>query len=1124
MPQATAFRERSLAIRYPFCSLVCRSLVVVLALAGANSNAGDRCTADIAHAVSIQGVLDVRLAGETGWQAASRGQRFCPGDAVRTGANSRAAIQLYPETVIRLDQSSSIVFTPADTAADSSWLELLKGAAHLISRDPRSLKIITPFANAAIEGTEFLIEVDANRTGVTVYEGRVRVETPAGEAAITSGEKAIAQAGLPPVRQVVVHPRDAVQWTLYYPPVLQGGDTMLQQAADALAVGRIDAARGLLDMLLQQDPGNSDALALQSIIALTQNDKDSALALASRAVAAAPESATAGIALSYAQQAHFDLSAALASLQDATRNEPDNALAWARLAELWMSVGDLDQGVAAAERAVALDPNLAHSHTVLGFARLTEIEPAKAMQSFEKAIELDQAAPLPRLGLGLARIRRGDLEHGRKDIETAVALDPGNSLIRSYMGKAYFEEKRGKLAATQYEMARELDPNDPTPWFYDAIRKQMDNRPVEALHDLQTSIKLNDNRAVYRSRLELDDDLATRSASIARIYRDLGFEQRALVEGWQSVNSDPTNYSAHRLLADSYSSQPRHEIARVSELLQSQLLQPINLTPVQPQLAETDLLILEGAGPSDAAFQEYNPLFTRNRLALQADGLAGGNDTLGDDLTHNGVHDNWSWSVGQFHYESDGYRPNNDQKEDIYNLFVQTALSHKTSIQAELRHRENETGDLRQRFDPNDFVPNERNTSDTDTARLGLHHTFSPRSEVIASLIWQDKDAKQKSDTPFEIPLLGPFVTSASLGGPNEGHTLEMQHLYRAEYFRLVSGAGYYRANDKYDIDATTTPSPPPFIFETLQLHNDEDARHGNAYLYGYLPFKDDLTLTLGASYDNLDIDTDSSSVENGIPQPASTTALEIHKFNPKLGISWSVTPETTLRAAGFRSVKRSLISSQTIEPTQVAGFNQFYDDSNGAVAKRYGIGLDHSFTADLSAGLEYSRRDLDTPYLDQGTYKHVDWEEQLGRAYLFWTPHERLAINGEYQYERFDRDQEFTGEIQATRIRTYKIPISVRYFHPQGYSAGLKATFIDQEGDFTGGPGISPGAATEPADDQFWIVDATLGYRLPKRRGMVSAGVSNLFDESFNFVDTDAFNPRIYPERILFGRLTLAF
>ncbi len=131
---------------------------------------------------------------------------------------------------------------------------------------------------------------------------------------------------------------------------------------------------------------------------------------------------------------------------------------------------------------------------------------------------------------------------------------------------------------------KDLDPADPSPWFYDAIRKQTINRPVEALADLQKSIELNDNRAVYRSKLLLDQDLAARSAGLARIFEDLGFQRLALVKGWKSVNTDPTGFSAHRLLSDVYSELPRHEIARVSELLQSQLLQPVNIAPLYPKL------------------------------------------------------------------------------------------------------------------------------------------------------------------------------------------------------------------------------------------------------------------------------------------------------------------------------------------------------------------------------------------------------------------------------------------------------------------------------------------------------------------------------------------------------------
>ena len=243
----------------------------------------------------------------------------------------------------------------------------------------------------------------------------------------------------------------------------------------------MDEATADIDKAQKLDPKNSDAFALQSMIAVTQNEKGKALDLARKAVESDPKSATARIALSYAQQAHFDLRGALGSLEEAVKLAPGNALAWARLAELRQSFGYLDKSLDAAKKAVALNPDLSRTQTVLGFSHLTRVETKKAKGAFEKAIQLDDADPLPRLGLGLAKIREGNLEEGRREIEIAMSLDPNNSLIRSYLGKAYYEEKRDKLATGQYEMAKSLDPSDPTPYFYDAIEKQTTNRPVEAL-------------------------------------------------------------------------------------------------------------------------------------------------------------------------------------------------------------------------------------------------------------------------------------------------------------------------------------------------------------------------------------------------------------------------------------------------------------------------------------------------------------------------------------------------------------------------------------------------------------------------------------------------------------------
>ena len=203
----------------------------------------------------------------------------------------------------------------------------------------------------------------------------------------------------------------------------------------------------------------------------------------------------------------------------------------------------------------------------------------------------------------MARVREGDLAGGREDLELAVALDPGNALLRSYLGRAYLEEKRDKLAGDELATAKGLDPNDPTPWFYDAIRKQA-NRPGEALVELERSIALNGNRSPFRSRLALDQDLAGRGVGLGRIYDDLGFRRLGLNEAARSVALDPGGAAAHRFLADLYRGEPRFETVRLSEQLQAQLLQSVGRNPVQPSLAFSDLGTLQSSGPARPVFGE----------------------------------------------------------------------------------------------------------------------------------------------------------------------------------------------------------------------------------------------------------------------------------------------------------------------------------------------------------------------------------------------------------------------------------------------------------------------------------------------------------------------------------------
>ena len=323
-----------------------------------------------------------------------------------------------------------------------------------------------------------------------------------------------------------------------------------------------------------------------------------------------PNSAPARIALSYALQAGFDLEAARATLREAAARTPENALVQASLAEIELSFGDLDAAQATAERAVALAPDLARTQMVLGFAALTRID----IDWRQGGVRARDRAGFRRAA-GAARPRPREDPRGRPRGRPARDRDRGRA--RSQQLTHPQLPRQGLLRgeprppdAQQYEIAKQLDPNDPTPWFYDAILLQTENRPVEALHDIETSIELNDNRAVYRSRLLLDADIAVRGTSLARSTTTSASSSSA------SRGHPVAQRGSRQLLGApvpvrhlSAPAPPRDRAA--SELLQYQLLQPININPVRPSLPFTDLNVVTGACPSKSAFNEFTPLFAR---------------------------------------------------------------------------------------------------------------------------------------------------------------------------------------------------------------------------------------------------------------------------------------------------------------------------------------------------------------------------------------------------------------------------------------------------------------------------------------------------------------------------------
>jgi ABC-type amino acid transport substrate-binding protein len=558
------------------------------------------------------------------------------------------------------------------------------------------------------------------------------------------------------------------------------------------------------------------------------------------------------------------------------------------------------------------------------------------------------------------------------------------------------------------------------------------------------------------------------------------------------------------------------------------MLQPLNTTPIQPSLGESNLFLIASQGPGTLAFNEFNPLFNRNQVNVQGGGMAGEDNTWAGEGIAAGIYDKLSFSAGYSGYKTDGFRENNNQDDKIANAFAQVELDPSTSVQAEVRHRKLDAGDLSLNFFPDDFNPHATRVEDRTNVRVGVRHDFAPGVTFLASYMHSKQDT---TGTDPEPPENGPSI---DFNRNEKADSVEGQLLFRSPKVKVVGGAGYF----DIDFAQTTNVDLSSFLGFKSVYTDDTKTKHTNLYAYSYIALPASVTLTLGLSGDLFD-ETGTSTINNVFPdvpagEPSAAPASVLgtsNQANPKAGITWTLKSGTTLRAAWFKTLTRTLVTDQTLEPTQVAGFNQFFDEPAATRAKVYGGAVDQKFGKKVFGGAEYTRRDQTIPLttLDLAaeppsvTVADTDGHERLGRAYLFAAPHPWVTFGAEYSYEKLDLNPDLGAKYST--VKTQRVPLSARFFHPSGIGAFLGVTHFKQDGQF--GSGITDELGNSvfvPGERSFWVVDAALRYRLPKRYGFIVAGVNNLTDERSTYQATDPDNLAIRPGRVVYGRVVLAF
>jgi Tfp pilus assembly protein PilF len=1111
----------------------------------------------------------------TNWFPAEVGMKLMVEDRLRTLTNSRAMVRLAELGRVRLNELTTLEILPPRETASKATLDLRTGAIYFFTRDkPREFLLQTPHAVGASRGTEFAVTVDAARTLLTVFDGEVVLSNAQASVSFTNGEQGLVLPGQPPVRVPVLQATNIVQWWLYYPGVLDIAELPLTAAETNLLGASIsDYLQGDLRKALDDYPSDrvpqSDTEKLYYaalLLSAGQADKTEALlnTLAARSRQAdalreviavvtgsslrpirGPRLASEYLARSYSLQP-TNLEAALAFARDAVKISPGFGFAWARIAELEFSFGHTAAAEKALDKAIALSPRNAEALALRGFVLSAQNRIDAALNSFEQAIEMDSSLGNAWLGRGLCRIRKGHTAEGRRDLQTAAALEPNRSLLRSYLGKGFSDAYDTLHAKRELDLARRLDKEDPTPWLYSSWLDYQNNQVNDAVRDIEASQDRNDNRAVYRSRMLLDQDRAVGSSSLATIYQGAGLEQVSVNEATRAVTYDYANYSAHLFLADSLDAlrdptrfNLRYETAWFNELLLANLLAPAGTRSISQNISQ----------------EEYSRMFERDRLGLDSTSEYRSDGQFRELASQYGSVGRFSYSLDLDYSHNDGVRTNNDLSRIEWYSQIKYQLTPYDTVLILAKYQDYHSGDNFQYYYPTNLHPNFRfDEYQTPLLVGGYHREWAPgvHTLVLGGRLENEQDVSDQGKISkmllrpvgfdrFALVTDQPF-TNLTYHSEFETYTAELNQIIETEHQTLVFGGrvqdGQFTTSNKLDgvnpFLANFFPKPPAATNIT------EDFRRYSVYAYETLKLPTELLLTAGVSYDSMDYPDNFRFV------PITSGSTHRDLLAPKAALSWTPIPEVTLRGAYAKALGGvSFDESFRLEPTQLSGFNQAFrsiisESIVGSLAgpsyQIAGGGLDirlptHSY---LTLQGQYQGCDVDQDigvYYAQGgqgiagklpeelRYKEtsflVSFNQLLGRDWSAGVDYRYTDSKLGWFYPTVASVP--VGHAPLNRTETadlHQVDAFLMFTHPSGFYATAEAQWYLQDNS-----GYTPAL---PQSD-FVQVNLLAGYRFFHRRADVAFGVLNVGGEDYHLNPLNVYN-ELARSRVFMGRIRISF
>jgi len=867
----------------------------------------------------------------------------------------------------------------------------------------------------------------------------------------------------------------------------------------ALLAGRVEQAKAALEDIVRKAPDAPLPRALLTQIYLVQKRKEAAQSEAA-VLARFTNSPLAMLTVALVKMSAFDLPGATHYLEKAISLDPRFVDAYVYLAKIWLGSEYLARARQTIAKALGLAPRDGTVLSLAGFVRLAYRDYEGALQFWEQAAKANPRLGEPHLGLAIYYFRHRRFDQGLAQMLEATLLEPRVSLYQSELGKALYQTRAFDRALEVFDYAKTLDPRDPTPHLYKGIALSDLNRPGEAIQEINQSIALNDNTAIFRTRLALDRDLAVRNYDLARAYDQLGLREWGFSKAVTAVKNDPYNSSAHLFLEKSYSNSPQGVFAAVTEDLFFRLLSPANQNTF-----------------SSVRNDNYTPMFEMPYGRVLAQGGIGtwqDKNSIQDHslVAYGGQPGMGFWLEGDYLDDRGMRNINNDVRSFSPLAWLKWDPTVSSSLMGTFQYRDNEFGDI---FFPNDSAykpqPFLRYASRFWFYDLGYVHRFNPKATLLTYFTYQ------KWQTRSLFPLHGldfdPF-TLDYISSTRDDYTLgnfqAQQNLVLGDH-NLIAGVDYFTGRRHYKNLLTYTYSlggvPFPSDFSG-QGFRPPEWTYG-FYLLDYWRLHPKVLLELGVIKDF------AKNSKSGFSEPIYTSL-----WSPLAGLNLYLTPQHTLRLA----VQRHLVThtewgAASLLPTETAGFPWLLTTFNGTELRSAGASWEAEWDKKTFSVLRLEALRLATPAYDPAGarewlgYKRYEASFVLNRILLT-----SLGLSAGVLGRRVvpDPNPEFTTPSMGppfqdfSEFRTF---LGLAFLHHTGWQAGVKTTLVYQ-------------GLKDRADDLFGLVDLRFGKELDNKRGLATLEITNLFNrrffvaqEPFRYADVDFFPAR----RIMF-KLALYF